>query len=371
MLKKVFRIITILCGMLVGFGITSYSAQDEVLGLKWGMSASEKTLWILTGVAFFGFIFDYLFSIFQGRGEDLAHRVDRNLRNIPAAELATGSIGLVIGLVIAFLISQIINEIEILQTAYINVVLTIALYFLFGSIGITTASRISKEVPRLMPVNNPIVKESTAKSKGKGAGVSPKILDTSVIIDGRIADILKTGFIDGNIIIPDFVLVELRHIADSSDSLKRNRGRRGLDVLNKIQSEYGIEIYDTTSEKSLDEIPEVDVKLLKLAQIMKGKVVTNDFNLNKVATITGIGVLNINELANTLKPVVLPGEEMQVFLVKEGKENNQGVGYLDDGTMIVVEDGRKFIGQNINVAVTSVLQTSAGRMIFVKPASLV
>jgi uncharacterized protein YacL len=168
-------------------------------------------------------------------------------------------------------------------------------------------------------------------------------------------------------VIPEFVLVELRHIADSSDSLKRNRGRRGLDVLNKIQNEYGIEIYNTTSEKSLDEIPEVDVKLLKLAQIMNGKVVTNDFNLNKVASIKGVEVLNINELANTLKPVVLPGEDMQLFLVKEGKERNQAVAYLDDGTMIVVEDGRKYIGNNINVQVTSVLQTAAGRMIFAKP----
>ena len=166
----------------------------------------------------------------------------------------------------------------------------------------------------------------------------------------------------------EFVLVELRHIADSSDALKRNRGRRGLDILKKIQTEYGIEIYNTTAEKALDEIPEVDVKLLKLAQIMNGKVVTNDFNLNKVAGIKGVEVLNINELANTLKPVVLPGEEMVLSLVKEGKENKQAVAYLDDGTMIVVEGGKRFIGQTIKVLVTSVLQTSAGRMIFAKPA---
>ena len=152
---------------------------------------------------------------------------------------------------------------------------------------------------------------------------------------------MKTGFIEGPVVIPEFVLVELQHIADSSDSLKRNRGRRGLDILNKIQTDYGIEIYNTMSEKALDEIPEVDIKLLKLAQIMNGKVVTNDFNLNKVAGIKGVEVLNINELANTLKPVVLPGEEMELALVKEGKENNQAVAYLDDGTMIVVEEGRK------------------------------
>ena len=179
---------------------------------------------------------------------------------------------------------------------------------------------------------------------------------------------MKTGFIEGTIVIPEFVLVELRHIADSSDALKRNRGRRGLDILNKIQSEYGIEIYNTEAEKALEEIPEVDVKLLKLAQIMNGKVVTNDFNLNKVAGIKGVDVLNINELANTLKPVVLPGEKMMLTLVKEGKENNQAVAYLDDGTMIVVEDGKRFIGETIKVIVTSVLQTSAGRMIFARTA---
>ena len=192
----------------------------------------------------------------------------------------------------------------------------------------------------------------------------PKILDTSVIIDGRIAEIIRTGFIEGPIIIPEFVISELQHIADSTDGLKRNRGRRGLDVLNRIRADYGIDIYNTSSEKALEEIPEVDIKLLKLAQLTNGKVVTNDFNLNKVAGIKGVGVLNINELANTLKPVVLPGEGMTVYLVKEGKEQGQAVAYLDDGTMIVVENGDRKIGQTTDISVTSVLQTAAGRMIF-------
>ena len=177
---------------------------------------------------------------------------------------------------------------------------------------------------------------------------------------------MKTGFLEGPIVIPEFVLVELRHIADSSDALKRNRGRRGLDILNKIQTEYGIEIYNTDSEKALKEIPEVDVKLLKLAQIMKGKVVTNDFNLNKVAVIKGVAVLNINELANAMKPMVIPGERMTVTLIKQGKDHNQAIAYLDDGTMIVVEDGRREIGKVVEINVTSVLQTAAGRMIFGK-----
>ena len=369
MLNKVFRIIVCLSGALVGYGITSFTARPEIFGDAWGITPGQKILWICTGIAFFAFIFDYLFGFFRKRGEKLMKNVEGSLTKVPATEIAASSVGLVVGFVIAFLISQIINEIQLLKALNLNVVISLVLYLFFGAIGVLVGRRLNTDLgkPLLTSLTG---KEPTAKSKTKAAGASPKILDTSVIIDGRIADILKTGFIEGTIIIPDFVLVELRHIADSSDSLKRNRGRRGLDILNRIQSDYGIEIYDTTSEKSLEDIPEVDVKLLKLAQIMKGMVVTNDFNLNKVATITGIGVLNINELANTLKPVVLPGEEMQVFLVKEGKENNQGVGYLDDGTMIVVEDGKKFIGQTINVAVTSVLQTSAGRMIFVKPAPI-
>ena len=195
--------------------------------------------------------------------------------------------------------------------------------------------------------------------------IPPKVLDTSVIIDGRIADICKTGFIEGKLVIPRFVLNELQHIADSSDDLKRVRGRRGLDILNIIQKELDIEVEIT--EKDFDDIPEVDSKLLKLAQVMNGKVVTNDYNLNKVAELQGVAVLNINELANAVKPVAIPGEEMVAQVVKEGKESNQGIAYLDDGTMIVVEGGKKHIGQTINVLVTSVLQTPAGRMIFGKP----
>ncbi len=195
----------------------------------------------------------------------------------------------------------------------------------------------------------------------------PKILDTSVIIDGRILDLLQTGFIEGKILIPNFVLEELRHIADSSDSLKRNRGRRGLDILNEIQKQLSVpvEIVDYDPKEAL----EVDSKLLKMGEKMDAFVVTNDFNLNKVAEFQGVRVLNINELANAIKPIVLPGEEMQVTVIKAGKENGQGIGYLNDGTMIVVEGGNRFIGETKNVVVTSVLQTAAGRMIFTKIAS--
>lgn len=189
-----------------------------------------------------------------------------------------------------------------------------------------------------------------------------KILDTSVIIDGRIADIVETGFLDGVLVIPQFVLRELQLVADSADSMKRNRGRRGLDILQKIQKDPDLHV--RIVEEDFPNVREVDMKLIELAKVYSCKVVTNDFNLNKVATLHGVEVLNINELANALKPVVLPGETMKVFILKEGKEFNQGVAYLDDGTMVVVDHAKKLINRNVEITVTSVLQTTAGKMIF-------
>jgi uncharacterized protein YacL len=198
--------------------------------------------------------------------------------------------------------------------------------------------------------------------RGAGPQRRYKILDTSVIIDGRIADVCETGFIDGTLVIPQFVLKELQLVADSSDSLKRNRGRRGLDILQRIQKMAGVEV--SVSDMDFPDIREVDLKLIELARALQGKIVTNDFNLNKVAQLRGVEVLNVNELANSLKPVVLPGEIMKVFILKEGKEYNQGVAYLDDGTMVVVDNARKMISKTIEIVVTSVLQTTAGKMIF-------
>ncbi len=194
------------------------------------------------------------------------------------------------------------------------------------------------------------------------SGKNYKILDTSVIIDGRVADVCETGFIDGILLIPQFVLRELQQVADSADSLKRNRGRRGLDILQRVQKMAGIEVQ--ILEKDFPQIREVDLKLIELAKELEAKIVTNDFNLNKIAQLQDVPVLNINELANSLKPVVLPGEVMKVFILKEGKEYNQGVAYLDDGTMVVVDNARKMIGKTIDTSVTSVLQTTAGKMIF-------
>jgi uncharacterized protein YacL len=193
---------------------------------------------------------------------------------------------------------------------------------------------------------------------------SYKILDTSVIIDGRIADIAETGFLDGIVVTPQFVLRELQLVADSGDSLKRNRGRRGLDILQRLQKVASLQVQIV--EDDFPGVREVDLKLIELAKLYEGKIITNDFNLNKIAQLQGVQVLNINELANALKPIVLPGETMRVFILKEGKEYNQGVAYLDDGTMVVVDNARKMIGKTIDVSVTSVLQTTAGKMIFGK-----
>jgi uncharacterized protein YacL len=200
---------------------------------------------------------------------------------------------------------------------------------------------------------------------GKGIEENLKILDTSVIIDGRISDVCEAGFLEGTFIVPQFILQELQYIADSQDAIKRARGRRGLDVLHKIQKMSNITV--RIVDEDFPKIKEVDSKLVALGKLMNAKVITNDFNLNKVAQLQGVSVLNINELANSLKPVVLPGESLTVFILKEGKEYNQGVAYLDDGTMVVVENGRRYLGKNAEVTVTSVLQTTAGRMIFSKP----
>src|SRR5690625_3695557 len=259
---------------------------------------------------------------------------------------------------------------------YINIeivsqVIPFFIMILLGYLGFQVGFRRREEFVNLMNKN----RKDRDKRKGtdteeakKIKKPKSKIQDTSVIIDGRIADICQTKFLEGTIVIPQFVLGELQHIADSSDVLKRNRGRRGLDVLNRIQKELpvDVEIY----EGDFEEIQEVDSKLIKLAKVIDGIVVTNDFNLNKVCDLQGVRVLNINDLANAVKPVVLPGEELMVQVIKDGKEQNQGIAYLDDGTMIVVEEGRNYIGKSIEVLITSVLQTSAGRMIFAKPKLL-
>ncbi len=296
---------------------------------------------------------------------DFIKWAEDSLVKVPVADVLFGSIGLIFGLLVAFLIGFALNAIKL---PILNTVAPILLTLLFGYLGFRVGFKKRDELLSLF--TNRIGKKKTGEEESEKiiAGNSLKILDTSVIIDGRIADICQTGFLEGTIVIPQFVLEELQHIADSSDVLKRNRGRRGLDILNRIQKELAIkvEIY----EGDFEEIQEVDSKLVKLAKLTNGILVTNDFNLNKVCELQKVVVLNINDLANAVKPVVLPGEELSVQVIKDGKEYHQGVAYLDDGTMIVVEEGREYIGKRIDVLVTSVLQTSAGRMIFAKPKLL-
>ncbi|WP_282139295.1 PIN/TRAM domain-containing protein [Rossellomorea aquimaris] len=288
-----------------------------------------------------------------------------SLVKAPVTDLLFGSLGLIIGLFVAYLFGIPFNQMEI---PIVNTVVPILLTLILGYLGFQVGFKKRDELVSLFGTTNRGKKKGTDEDSDEAGVKTLKILDTSVIIDGRIADICQTGFLEGIVVIPQFVLEELQHIADSSDVLKRNRGRRGLDILNRIQKELPVEVQ--IYEGDFEEIQEVDSKLVKLAKLTNGIVVTNDFNLNKVCDLQGVQVLNINDLANAVKPVVLPGEELKVQVIKDGKEHNQGIAYLDDGTMIVVEEGRNYIGKYIDVLVTSVLQTSAGRMIFAKPKQL-
>ena len=376
MFRKLFRGTFTVLGGLFGYEIF---AGFRYLLLNVGEPTNQvqltqnEQMWLgIFFVFIFGVIFYRIAPILTRKSRKMADTIEVDLQGVSPNTIIAGTLGLIAGLIIAYLLTQIYQNVITQKSVYLTV--TILLYAALAFFGSVIGSKKGAEVLNLYTASRK-AQQAKAAAEENGYGYSakdkkslriPKILDTSVIIDGRILEIMKTGFLEGPIVIPEFVLVELRHIADSSDGLKRNRGRRGLDILNKIQTEYGIEIYNTDSEKALKEIPEVDVKLLKLAQIMKGKVVTNDFNLNKVAAIKGVGVLNINELANAMKPMVIPGETMNVTLIKQGKDHNQAIAYLDDGTMIVVEDGRRKIGETVAINVTSVLQTAAGRMIFGK-----
>ena len=274
------------------------------------------------------------------------------LRNVSLKRLIGAAIGSVLGILGAYLFALVIRN--SIPAGHTQSFLQILVMMLMAYVGLAVGAN-KGDLLNLAALGGIFGGE-------KGLKKSYKILDTSVIIDGRIADIAETGFLDGNIVIPQFVLRELQLVADSADSLKRNRGRRGLDILQRLQKVASLQI--SIVEEDFPTVREVDLKLIELAKLHEGKIVTNDFNLNKVAQLQGVEVLNINELANSLKPIVLPGETMRVFILKEGKEYNQGVAYLDDGTMVVVDNARRMIGKTVDICVTSVLQTTAGKMIF-------
>jgi uncharacterized protein YacL len=322
MFYKILRILLILTAGMVGYNAATYISQSPI--------APIVGIFVGIGIGLLILLIEILLQRYSG------------------PSLVAGVIGLIVGLIVANLVAPAILSI-VRVSWYIHIMLII----IFSYLGIVITVRKMNDIPFL----------SRLRKRDKSVE-KYKILDTSVIIDGRIADIYDAGFIDGQLVVANFVLKELQLVADSHDPIKRNRGRRGLEVLKSMQRKMGEHIIMTEDE--FNDIKDVDTKLVKLAEKLNGSLVTNDFNLNKVAELQGVRVLNINELANAVKPVVLPGEFMQIHVLKEGREYNQGVGYLDDGTMVVVENGRKLIGKDIEVIVTSVLQTPAGRMIFTR-----
>lgn len=360
--------------------------STEVLKTDMGLYKLTMANVILIGIGMvIGGIAGYLVSpYFVAKLQKFSIWVEGQLSKMPLQDVIAGVVGLAIGLIIANLLGGTFANIPVIGN-YLPVLFSIV----FGYLGIHIVVRKQKEIGELFgrmmklkkkpreklgedgtvqPASQPVPVAPAMPAGGYGSYdslVGCKLLDTSVIIDGRIADICGTGFLDGKLLIPVFVLEELQHIADSADALKRVRGRRGLDILQKIRTESGLQV--EIINQDFEDITEVDSKLIRLGQQLGGKIVTNDYNLNKVSELQGVPVLNINDLSNAVKPVVIPGENMHVTVVKEGKEQGQGIAYLDDGTMIVIENGRYYLNKAIEVEVTSALQTSAGRMIFAKP----
>ena len=332
--------VPLLVRMAPGFAELPYSAFAVYAGLC-----------LVCGVL--GFVLSYAFA---EHTLGWIASFEKRWEKFSTQQILLGTLGLILGLAVAALINQLV---QFAGPSLLTVSASALMYLLLGYVGLRTGLKRSdrKWFHRLRH------EEAEPEGETKTIPTLPrKLLDTSVIIDGRILDIVKTGFLEGEIVVPQFVLAELRHIADSGDSMRRARGRRGLDVLAKLQKEAVI----TVDETDYPDLAEVDVKLLRLCRDSGGAVVTNDYNLNKVAAVTGIRVLNINDLSNAVKPILMAGEELTVQIVREGKEPGQGVAYLDDGTMIVVEGGRAHVGELVTAVVTTVLQTSAGRMIFTK-----
>lgn len=347
MFAQIITLILFVVGMTIGW------VAAQVVGVRQLFGANELyglILFILLGASV-GYLIG---SALARQLQKALAAAERVITSMPGWEILVAAAGLIIGLVLATLASYPVRSIEMPE---LRLVLTLVVFVVFGALGLHLAIAKKEEFGRILPG----VRDACA---GGGDEASPKVLDTSVIIDGRVTDLIETGFLEGRLLVPRFVLAELQAIADSEETLKRNRGRRGLDVVTQLRERAtrSVEIYDV----DYPELADVDAKLLRLARDVGGIVVTNDYNLSRVASIQGVAVLNINELANALKPVVLPGERLDVHVLREGKESGQGVAYLDDGTMVVVDGGRPLIGANAEVVVTSVLQTPAGRMIFTK-----
>jgi len=351
-MKKLLRVLITLLGIGIGCGLVALVIYNfRFPGYAYVMRYTTLMPVLVAIYAASGLLFGligFLMAprIIENTGAFL-HSFDLRLRSMPALDLVFGVAGLIVGLLVGFLLSLMFSNIRI---PVIPTLLSIGGYVLCALYGCKFGLTRRSEIMSGMVHGN--------------GDARPKVLDTSVIIDGRILDIAMTGFVEGTFVIPEFVLRELRHIADHSDAVKRNRGRRGLDILKCLQKEFGSRVCIDSTD--FPEVPEVDLKLLRLADKLGGVLVTNDYNLNKVAAVQNTPVLNINELAGAVKPILLPGEELRLTVMREGKEKEQGVGFLADGTMVIVDGGRKHIGEEVDMVVTSALQTAAGRMIFAR-----
>ena len=348
LLRGVFAVVFAVTGFLLGREAFLHMLSLHIASQTWQivLTIVVPVVGAVAGV----FVAPLAQSLFEVELDQVESAIER----LTPGELAGGAIGLIVGLVIAFLVKSVLFEF-LSVTSRTGSYIAIVLYILVSLFAAYLGARVGAK-QRIGSLPSFALGET-------GTAAVAKIIDTSVIVDGRVLEIAETGFLEGPLVVPRFVLRELQLIADSVDGMKRTRGRRGLEVLTKLQEIMPIEIAD----RDYDDITAVDAKLVRLAKERRAKLVTNDYNLNRVAQVEGVTVLNVNELAEAVKPVVLPGEELHVSIVRDGKEAHQGVGYLDDGTMIVVENGRRLIGEDVDVQVTSVLQTVAGRMIFAKP----
>lgn len=386
-MKQVMRAVVGIFGAALG-AVLIYLVFD--LRLIQGWATKQRMISYLVG-AVVGF--GLFFAMADRWARFIRSRVDalsRQIRKAPLSEIVLRTIGLIVGLLIAGIISNPVLQLSISRVGnVIGVLIAITIYAVLGLLGVRLASMYHDDIMKALQQfkdnltrrDEERTQRSNEKKRKKRLAKaleaeedrdeeddffegSPKILDTSVIIDGRIFEVMKAGFLEGPIIVSHYVLEELQYISDSSDALRRERGRKGLDHIHEMQTQARQDIHIDNTE--IAKPKEVDLKLLVLTERYRGRLVTNDFNLNKVATVQNIPVLNVNDLANALKPIVIPGEHMCVSIIKPGKEPGQGLGYLDDGTMIVVENGYEEIGNTVDTVVTSVLQTSAGKMIFTR-----
>lgn len=366
MIEKIYSFILFFVGGIVGsifyFIMVLLTDASFHIGDKLLTNNAEYSMMILS-VFSFALIFSIAGPALKKRSKNATKIIGKDLEGIPAITIVASVIGLIFGFLVALLLSMTYRR---LFSSLIYSIVTMCLYITCGYLGSIIATGISNRNNQIQGSQNGIFSQlfDSKRMDRMKSMEAPKILDTSAIIDGRIYQIMNTGFLTSPVIVPECVLSELRHIADSSDDLRRARGRRGLDVLAEIQDKYKIEIFPATKMKDLESILEVDVRLLKLAKQLKAKLITTDYNLNKVAIINDVQVLNINDLANAMRPVAIPGEEILIKIIKAGKDRAQGIGYLDDGTMVVVEEARNRIGDEVTVIITSILQTSAGKMIF-------